>query len=224
MALLEEAVTFILETAMSLGETLIVTNGVSTWVKDSSSRFLPKLAPVLERIRVHSARAKYEREFPGDPMTWKRQAFKDIFVIERKRGRTSGNSFGGSRSPARRSPGSPVSDVSTESEAPSVVNMVVLGDSFAEIEAAQVTGKLLGKSTRVKTVKFKECPSVNELLGQLRRVAKELEQLVQHEESVHRNLIPRVLPAHLDYLSSWASGWQLSEETTSQWTDSICGA
>jgi hypothetical protein len=92
--------------------------------------------------------------------------------------------------------------------------MVVLGDSFAEIEAAREAGRVLGKTSLVKTVKFKEGPSVNELVGQLRRVALDLAEVVQQQESMHRDLVQRPLPSHLDYLASWASGWKFSEEKT----------
>lgn len=213
LALLERAVQSILETAMALGETIIVTNGISSWVLDSSRRFLPKLVPILERLQVHSARSKYESYYPGDPMTWKRQAFRDIF--SRRRVDMQSPSSG-------RTPDSTPSSVS--SVGMSGFNMVVLGDSFAEIEAARAAGRLLGKSSLVKTVKFKEGPSVNELVGQLRRMALDLGQVVQQAESVHRNLVLRPLPAHLDYLSSWASGWKFSEERASSfYPDSVYG-
>lgn len=201
LELLEPAVEAILTTAMSLGETLIVTNGISSWVQDSARRFLPGLVPLIDRLQVHSARAKYEQSYPGDPMSWKRQAFKDIFASRRKAGSPNRRGWDGS-------PGSVSSAGQTDG-----VNMVVIGDSCAEIEAARATGRMLGKPTLVKTVKFKEGPSVHELVGQLRKVDQELGQVVLQEESMHRSLYLRPpLPPSLDYLSSWASGWKISEE------------
>jgi hypothetical protein len=218
LVLLEQAVQCILATAMSLGETLIVTNGISSWVQDSARRFLPSLVPIIERLQVHSARAKYELSYPGDPMEWKNQAFKDIFVsrrrqIERFNSTENWQPWADER-PSER-PSSPGSSIS---EGPCVVNMVVLGDSPAEIEAARAAGRILGKPSLVKTVKFKEGPSVNELVGQLRRVAQELGQVVNQEESMHRSLIQRPLPANLDYLASWAYGWKFCEEKPAQIT------
>jgi hypothetical protein len=204
MAVLEQAVEGILATAMTLGETFIVTNGISSWVQDSASRFLPNLIPTLERLSVHSARAKYEKAYPGDPMTWKRQAFKDIFVSRRRQG----------CSPSKRLGGSPDASPSSvfSSGSSSNLNMVVLGDSPAEIEAARAAGRILGKPTLIKTVKLKEAPSVNELVGQLRRLHQDLVQVVQQEESMHRILVQRPGPASFDYLASWASGWKIHEE------------
>lgn len=219
MALLEQAVQCILATAMSLGETLIVTNGISSWVQDSARRFLPSLVPIIERLQVHSARAKYEMSYPGDPMEWKNQAFKDIFVSRRRR---FIERLIPTEHPAENwqpwADERPSSPGSSYSEGPCVFNMVVLGDSPAEIEAARGCGRILGKPSLVKTVKFKEGPSVNELVGQLRRVAQELGQVVNQEESMHRSLIQRPLPANLDYLASWAYGWKFNEEKPAQIT------
>jgi len=80
---LEVAIEMILRTAMSLGETLIVTNGNATWVQDSARRFLPGLLPTLSQLRVVSARALYEDLYPGDPFMWKHAAFEHLLTKER---------------------------------------------------------------------------------------------------------------------------------------------
>ncbi|CAJ1354950.1 unnamed protein product [Effrenium voratum] len=183
---LEQMVESILLTAMQLGETMIVTNGNASWVQDSARRFLPNLHRILNRVTVMSARAQYEQTFPGDPFAWKRQAFREILARRRQEGYH-----------------------------PDGVNLIVLGDSPAEIQAAKSATKVLSGRSVVKTVKFKEAPSVNELLGQLRRVAQELAVIVQEDRSLGRNLVQRSFPGSLDQLSSWASGWRISE--TESW-------
>jgi len=80
---LEVTVKMILRTAMSLGETFIVTNGNATWVQDSARRFLPGLLPMLSQLRVVSARALYEDLYPGDPFMWKHAAFEHLLTKER---------------------------------------------------------------------------------------------------------------------------------------------
>jgi len=77
---LERAAESALHTAMSLGETWIITNGNATWVEDSAKRFMPRLLPTLAQLKVVSARALYEEQFPGDPFMWKRQAFNQLFA------------------------------------------------------------------------------------------------------------------------------------------------
>jgi hypothetical protein len=177
---LERAVEAILQTSMRLGETMIVTNGNHSWVQDSTRRFFPGLQPTLDKLSVMSARAMCEQAYPGDPFSWKRQAFKEILAKRRQ-------------------------------ECDRDMNLIVLGDSPAEIEAAKTATKLLTANSIVKTIKFKEAPSVNELLGQLRRVLQELGSIVNEDKSGNKGLVQRTFPAHLDHLSSWASGWKFSD-------------
>lgn len=64
---LAKAVESALRTAMGLGETWIITNGNGTWVRDSATRFMPQLLPLLSELTVVSARALYETTYPGNP-------------------------------------------------------------------------------------------------------------------------------------------------------------
>lgn len=171
----------ILCASMDLGETLIVTNGNKSWVQDSARRFMPKLIPLLSKLRVMSARFAYEQSWPGEPFAWKKAAFSEIFS-EREASGVSG------------------------------VNLVVIGDSFAEIEAAQTATSSLRGTSVVKTVKLKEMPSVNELLGELRVLTQQLPDIVNEDCSMSKVLVPRSLPPHLGYLTSWASGWVVSDQ------------
>lgn len=179
---LERTVDSILHAAMRLGETMIVTNGNETWVQDSTRRFFPSLQPTLDKLKVMSARHGYEQSYPGDPFSWKRQAFKEIMA--QRRGRIPGCTG---------------------------INLIAIGDSPAEIQAARSCTKVLSGRSLVKTVKFKEAPTVNELLGQLRRVLQELGKIVSEDCNISRGLMQRPLPAHLDHLASWASGWRFAE-------------
>jgi len=176
---LEELVEMILQFSMELGDTMIVTNGNATWVHDSAHRFLPGLVPLLERMVVMSARAMYEDAYPGDPYAWKRQAFKHIMKCRR------------AQHP----------DVSG-------VNFIVLGDSPAEMEAAHSAVKVYTGQSFVKTVKFREAPSVAQLLGELQLVSQELGDIVRKECSSSRELEQVKLPAHLSHLAVGASGWK----------------
>jgi len=147
---LEKAIAGILRIAMRLGETLIVTNGKESWVQESAKRFLPRLLPTLERLTIRSARADYEKAFPGNPLMWKCQAFLTI--------------LGGIR-------GGLVPRDNT-------LNVVVLGDSPVEMAAARRAAKELGGTLLVKTVKFVESPSIAELVGELHQVALQLANIV----------------------------------------------
>lgn len=75
------------------------------------------------------------------------------------------------------------------------LNLVVLGDSPAEMEAAQTSTVGLGVPVAIKTVKFKETPSCEELLEQLRVVCQELAAINSDEKSSCRNLVQWMRPS-----------------------------
>mmetsp|Transcript_88743 Transcript_88743/g.248299 ORF Transcript_88743/g.248299 Transcript_88743/m.248299 type:complete len:281 (+) Transcript_88743:127-969(+) len=178
---LEVAVESILRTSMGLAETWIVTNGNGTWVQDSARRFMPSLLPLLSQLTVVSARALYERIYPGDPFMWKRAAFKHLLTEDRQVSPDMG------------------------------LNLVALGDQLPEIEAAHFVVKNLGYPSQAKTVKFKEGPTVPELVGQLGRAERELRKLVAERGSGSRGLLRSPLPSHLEDTGvSKAAGWRFS--------------
>uniref|UniRef100_A0A7S4RK86 Uncharacterized protein n=1 Tax=Alexandrium monilatum TaxID=311494 RepID=A0A7S4RK86_9DINO len=178
---LERAVAAVLEAAMELGETMIVTNGNGSWVHDSSHRFLPGLVPTLEQMTVMSARAMYEQMYPGDPFSWKRQAFRQILRCRRAQCPSEGG-----------------------------VNLVVLGDSPAEMEAAHSAAKVYDGPALIKTVKFREAPSVSQLLGQILRVAEDLGGIVRDSQNLSKDLQQLSVPSHLSHLVSGASAWKFA--------------
>jgi len=171
----------ILRSSMQLGETIIITNGIESWVQNSAGRYLPGLLPTLNDMTVLSARSMYEERSPGDPFAWKKHAFWELLAERQGRAGSDENRL----------------------------NLIVVGDSQAEIEAAKYATKQCGgRSPLLKTIKFKECPTVHELLGQLRRLAQELDHVVQEAATAHRSMEQRDLPEHLDHLGNWASGWR----------------
>lgn len=64
-----------LEAASQHGEVLIITNSDEGWVKYSAERYVPNLVPVLDKYRIISARTRYERFYPDQPLCWKAAAF-----------------------------------------------------------------------------------------------------------------------------------------------------
>ena len=73
---LDSLVSKLLLKAMNIGIVFIVTNGAPGWVELSSTKFYPKTAKVLQKIKLVSARGLCERKYPGDMRQWKRVAFK----------------------------------------------------------------------------------------------------------------------------------------------------
>lgn len=150
---LERQIATTLQTAMALGETLIVTNGVQNWVMDSARAYLPGLLPLLRKLPVISARALCEEAYPDDPFMWKRECFERLFLRERAYPPDRG------------------------------LNLIALGDQYPELDAAKRVVSVLGGGSTVKTLKFKEAPSVAELIGQLCKVEAMLAKLVNVDES-----------------------------------------
>merc|ERR1712045_501088 len=150
--------------------------------------FLPGLLPVLSQLRIVSARALYEDRYPGDPFMWKHAAFKHLLTKERY-------------FPAE--PG---------------LNLVALGDQFPDIDAARHVGQVIGGSSLVKTVKFREAPSVDELLGQLSRVEQTLSKIVRETESQSYGLVLRQFPSFLGDLASSATAWHCMPHGFEEWS------
>lgn len=74
---LSESVINVLNIAMAYGDVHIVTNGETGWVQLSAQKFLPSVVPLLEKVRVLSARSAFEAMFPDSPMKWKFHAFQE---------------------------------------------------------------------------------------------------------------------------------------------------
>merc|ERR1719181_518468 len=70
-----------LRRAKRLGQVMIVTNGEKGWVELSCSKFVPKVAPLLEGIKIVSARSAYGHMQPLSPLHWKRMAFRKEIAL-----------------------------------------------------------------------------------------------------------------------------------------------
>ena len=62
---------------MKYGKTFIITNAAEGWVEYSAERYMPSLLPVLAKIKIISARTRYEPHFPNDFTKWKLYAFQE---------------------------------------------------------------------------------------------------------------------------------------------------
>ena len=63
-----------LEQSVKYGKTYIITNAGEGWVEYSAKKFLPSLVPILNKIKIISARYKYE-SITEDYTKWKFNAF-----------------------------------------------------------------------------------------------------------------------------------------------------
>lgn len=68
----------LLELAMSLGKTYIITNAQQGWVEYSAAKYVPDLLPALQKVEIISARARHGEQYPDDIGMWKIQAFCEL--------------------------------------------------------------------------------------------------------------------------------------------------
>jgi hypothetical protein len=74
---IEKAACILLEKALELGNTFIITNAEKGWVELCVAQHMPSLKKVLKDVRVISARSTYEDECTGSS-EWKNRAFLEL--------------------------------------------------------------------------------------------------------------------------------------------------
>ena len=75
---IEYYVAEILNKALSKGTVLIITNSSDGWVHSCAQFYYPNLLPILDQIKIISARELYQSQFPTDPIMWKVKTFNDL--------------------------------------------------------------------------------------------------------------------------------------------------
>lgn len=159
---IEKAGKKLLELAMRLGHTFIITNAMNGWVEYSSAKWVPELLPVLQKVRVISARTKYEPQYPGQVSKWKIQAFLEV---------------------------------QRQLDSQIITNLISLGDSNFEMDAVHVMGKEFAQAL-IKTIKFRENPSPEELLKQLELVSQKFERIVENARNLKIGLERKWVGSH----------------------------
>lgn len=74
---LELSVINVLTLAIQYGEVIVITNAETGWVELSAQKFIPGVVPVLNQVKVMSARSTFEESFPESPIKWKFYAFQE---------------------------------------------------------------------------------------------------------------------------------------------------
>ncbi|GLE01199.1 hypothetical protein PINS_up010029 [Pythium insidiosum] len=147
----------------------IVTAGQEGWVQRSCKRFMPSVLPLLERVTIISARARYEDKFPRRPVEWKIATFSDL--LSRRRMSLIDNSLVGLD---RR------------------LQVIAIGDSPHDRSAIQYVGKRTSH-LQIKSIKFLENPTMPQLQKQLKLMTGYISQLANHQEPLDLVLSPNML-------------------------------
>lgn len=156
-AQLAEAAAITAETlriAKQHGKVVIVTNAERGWIELSCQKFLPTLYPMLENIKVLSARTTYEGPARSSALDWKLKAFEDEIT------RIFGTDI--VKDPSRKK------------------NVVSFGDSVHEREALlRATSQL--PNCQSKSLKFCERPDISQIIKQHTLITGCFERLVHHD-------------------------------------------
>ena len=62
---IEISVLKLLTESLEKGNVYIITNVGKGWVEYSANKFYPSILPILEKIKIISARGEFEKIFPG---------------------------------------------------------------------------------------------------------------------------------------------------------------
>mmetsp|Transcript_23160 Transcript_23160/g.61017 ORF Transcript_23160/g.61017 Transcript_23160/m.61017 type:complete len:362 (-) Transcript_23160:124-1209(-) len=136
------------------GTVVVVTNAERGWIELSCQKFLPTILPLLENLRMVSARTTYEGPRAPSPLDWKLRAF-DV-EIERVYGFEA------------------MEDATVRK------NVLSLGDGAHEREAVMRSTQSLPNCS-AKSLKFVERPDISQIVKQHTLISGCFDQIVQHE-------------------------------------------
>ena len=75
---LEDLILQLLTLAVNKGDVYIITNSDKGWVEYSSRIFYPSLSTILKKIKIISAKSKFQDKFPDDSRLWKINTFINL--------------------------------------------------------------------------------------------------------------------------------------------------
>ncbi|CEM15895.1 unnamed protein product [Vitrella brassicaformis CCMP3155] len=139
----------LLELAMRLGHVFIITNAMSGWVEYSSQKYIPSIKQLLDNgIGGKKIKIISARGNYEHRFPGQYQEWKIQAFLE----------------------------VQRELNAEIITNLISLGDSNIEMDAVHIMGKEFSQAL-IKTIKFRENPSPDELAKQLELVAQKFEKI-----------------------------------------------
>lgn len=191
-----------LEAAAKYGQVIIITNSDDGWVLHSAKRFLPNLLPILPKYRIFSARTRYEKYYPDQPLCWKAAAFghqvnvtfatvEDDTVT---RDSFENNDFTDSSQMSFISLDSTHDSSECSQTLGSVMSniprreIISFGDSMDERTAVKIVSHQLGAIS--KSVLFIACPTPMQIIGQLTMLADNMKYVCENTNSLDLEISP----------------------------------
>jgi hypothetical protein len=150
---------------------------------------VPRLLPVIERYRIVSARTRYERFYPGQPLCWKAAAFahevNELYELSAPDS-DQNTSFGSMIS----------TDVSESSDESRIFKsnhyrskeIISFGDSMEERTAVRIVAEQLAATP--KSVMFIQTPTPVQIIGQLQMLTSHMNFVCTHATSLDLEISP----------------------------------
>lgn len=171
-----------LKEASKYGEVIIITNSDEGWVNYSADKYCPYLLSVVKNYRVVSARTRYERFYPGQPLCWKAAAFAHE-VNELYESLRDGDECASLEGTDVSSTSSQESTIDSEEDPIlSGREIVSVGDSLEERTAVRIVAEQLDATS--KSVKFLHAPTPMQLMGQLHMLTNHMKHVCEHKETL----------------------------------------
>ena len=195
-------ISFILTLTITLFQVIIITNSDEGWVQFSAERYCPQLLPVVAKYRIVSARTRYEKFYPGQPLCWKAAAFahevNEIYEKlsnkqQQQQDQDAASSCGSMEGTDVSSTSSMESDSSMEEEneeepesEPELREIISFGDSNEERTAVSIVSKQL--DARPKSIKFLQAPTMLQIIGQLYMLTNHMQFVFESTKSLDMHI------------------------------------
>ena len=169
-------------------QVIIITNSDDGWVRFSAERFVPNLVPVIEKYRIVSARTRYERFYPSQPLCWKAAAFahevNEIYEGESEMAlNVSCESMESTDVSSEGSLGESNGKGNRQQR-----EIISIGDSMEERTAVRIVSGQL--SATPKSVMFISSPSPMQIIGQLNMLTSHMKFVCEHGSSLDLEISP----------------------------------
>jgi hypothetical protein len=219
---LEKKCKALLETALTLGKVLIVTNAVDPWVHTSCKNFLPGLLPIVEKIPVIYARSVYDKLNLSPTHRDAQEAGPGMYSANGTNKLSEINSLLAQQ-------GDELAAFSSAVQAPqhwkelafhqeisgfysryshqSWKNVISIGDSIFERDAVRrvvLHHQTNNKKSRTKTAKLLEDPTIQELIQQVEVIHNALDKLVQYDGNLDIEIDEGDIPGDHESEEPWA--------------------
>jgi uncharacterized protein (DUF1499 family) len=141
---------------------IIITNADNDWVESTCKEYLPKIWPIISKIKIVSAYDKYIKVI-NCPFKWKEFTFKDEIDLYIK------------------------NNSDNIKNKKNIINIVSIGDAEYEREAVKSLSKYiedLSYNCYTKSIKLSENPKLELLMQQMDIMTKNISKIVNENESL----------------------------------------